>query len=79
MVNCPYCNRQMKTTGRTHKPGVEYECLNCKGVWNYVEQPNFEIISSKNGIIINGYIFYPVLYPKVLADIVLQRHLRKGF
>ena len=72
MTNCPYCNRQMTRSGRTYEPGVEYECPNCKGVWNYVEKPNFEI-DITNGIIKGKSIFYPVLYPNVLADIVSQR------
>ena len=79
MVKCPYCDQKMKTTGRTHKPGIEYKCLNCQGVWIYVEKPNFKILDKKNGIIKNGGIFYPVLYPRVLADILLKLHLRKVF
>jgi transposase-like protein len=77
MVNCPYCNHQMKSTGRTHEPGIEYKCTNCNGVWNYVNKPNFEVISKKNGIIKGNSIFYPVSYPRVLADIVEQQHDKK--
>jgi Zn-finger nucleic acid-binding protein len=70
---CPYCNRQMTSTGRTHEPGVEYECPNCKGVWNYVQTPNFKIISKQGGIIKGTSIFYPVMPPTVLVDIMTQQ------
>jgi len=63
----------MTNTGRTYEPGVEYECFNCKGVWNYVETPNFEIVSKKNGVIKGTSIFYPVVPPSVLVDIMEQQ------
>jgi hypothetical protein len=56
-----------------YEPGVEYECLNCKGVWNYVEAPNFQNISKQGGIIKGTSIFYPVIPPKILADIMAQQ------
>ncbi|MGA2523155.1 MAG: hypothetical protein ABSF65_03265 [Candidatus Bathyarchaeia archaeon] len=63
----------MTSTGRTQELGVEYECPNCKSVWNYVQTPNFEVLDSKGGIMKGTSIFFPVLYPKVLADIVEQQ------
>jgi hypothetical protein len=63
----------MNTTGRTFEPGVEYECPNCKGNWNYVETPDFNVQSKKNGTIKGKSIFYPVMPPKVIADIIEQR------
>jgi hypothetical protein len=62
-----------RATGRTYEPGVEYECPNCKGVWNHVETPNFKIISEQGGIIKGTSIFYPVMPPTVLVDIMNQQ------
>lgn len=73
MVDCSYCNRRMNLTGRVHEPGIEYECPNCKGVWNYVEKPDFTIINKKNGIMKGTSIFYPVMPPKVLVDVMEQQ------
>lgn len=77
MVNCPYCNRHMRSTGRIDDPGVEYECTNCCGVWLYVESPNHEILSMKNGVLKGNSIFFPVLFPRVLADIIEQQYDKK--
>ena len=63
----------MKSTGRKVEPGVEYECPNCKGIWIYVEKPDFNILSKKNGTLKGNSIFYPVMPPKVIADIIEQR------
>ena len=73
MVNCPYCKHQMSKTGRTYELGCEYACPNCKAVWNFVEKPDFNVISKRDGIMIGSSIFFPVVFPNVLRDIVEQQ------
>jgi len=63
----------MKSTDRIDDPGVEYKCTNCGGFWLYVENPEPEIINMKHGILIENSVFFPVYYPRVLADILEQR------
>lgn len=73
MVNCPYCKNQMSKTGRKYEPGYEYACPNCKAVWNFVEKSDYSFSSQWNGEVIGSSIFFPVVLPNVLMDIVEQQ------
>jgi hypothetical protein len=63
----------MTAMGRKHEPGIEYECPNCKGIWNYVEKLDFELINPKNGISSEKGMFFPVMPPSILKDIMEQQ------
>jgi tRNA(Ile2) C34 agmatinyltransferase TiaS len=44
-IICPYCKNRMKATGRKQDEvyGIEYECSNCGGVWNYSNDTFFPV------------------------------------